>query len=264
MTVVYVESVGLFAPGLIGWENSKSVLAGTTAYQFEPLPKYKPALLPANERRRASALVRLAFGACDDAVGGRLQQASQLAAVFTASGGDYDINDQVCRALLGDEKAVSPTQFHNSVHNAAAGYWSIAIKSQAPSVSLSAYDCSVSAGTIEAVTMVAVEKLSVLLVCSDNRIQPPMFKGRPIEQPFSAALWLSPEPGSNTIAELDITLINADGLETPSLNPALEAMRCDNPAARILPLLELLARNDGGSVLLSTVGSQVLQVSLSP
>ncbi|HEB28997.1 MAG TPA: 3-oxoacyl-ACP synthase, partial [Porticoccus sp.] len=230
---------------------------------FEPLPKYKPALLPANERRRASAVVRLAFGACEDAVGERIEEASQLAGVFTASGGDYDINDQICRALLEDDKAVSPTQFHNSVHNAAAGYWSIASKSHATSVSLSSYNDSVSAGILEALTLLAIEKMSVLLVCGDHKISPPMHKHRPIDQPFAAALWLSPELSANAIAKLDISISNNDSVETQSLLPEFEAMRCDNPAAKILPLLELLARNDEGSVVFSMAGSQTLQVTLS-
>ena len=54
MSRVYVEAVGLFAPGLVGWGNSREILAGERAYapaDDQPLPKYKPVLLPANERR---------------------------------------------------------------------------------------------------------------------------------------------------------------------------------------------------------------------
>ena len=264
MSAVYIESIGVYAPGLIGWHNSRAVLAGMADYQFDMLPKYKPGLLPANERRRASAVVRLAFGACEDAVGERVQEAEQLAAVFAASGGDYMINDQICRTLLGDDKAVSPTQFHNSVHNAAAGYWSIASKSRAPSISLSAYDYSVAAGIIEAFTLVAAEQLPVLLVCSDDRVGPPMNTHRSVQQPFAAALWLSAERSAHTVARLDIALNKTDAPDTPLLNPALEVLYSDNPAARLLPVLELLARNEQGSVLLALAGSQTLQVTLSP
>lgn len=264
MTAVYIESVGLFAPGLIGWHDSRAVLAGNAAYQFNALPKYKPQLLPANERRRASAAVRLAFGACEDAVGERLRDAEQLAAVFASSGGDYIINDQICRVLCQHDKAVSPTQFHNSVHNAAAGYWSIASKSRAASVSLSAYDDSVGAGIIEAYTLVAVERLPVMLVCSDNQIGPPLNKHRSVSQPFAAALWLAAERSEHTIAGLDIAVHTGTGEQTPPINPALALLHSANPAARLLPVLELLARTEAGTVCLPMTCAQTLQVALSP
>ena len=37
---------------------------------------------------------------------------------------------EICEALATDEREVSPTRFHNSVHNASAGYWGIATRSQ--------------------------------------------------------------------------------------------------------------------------------------
>ena len=35
----YIERIGLFAPGLQGWEHSREVLAGKTDYIASPLPK---------------------------------------------------------------------------------------------------------------------------------------------------------------------------------------------------------------------------------
>ena len=264
MTRVYLEAIGVFAPGLQGWAAASQVLAGECAYRPEPLPKYKPAHLPPNERRRATALVRLAFGACEDAVGGRLEDAAGLASVFAASGGDYGINDQICRALARPDRVVSPTQFHNSVHNAAAGYWSIATRSRASSVSLSAYDFTAAAGFIEAFTMVAVEQWPTLLVLYDNSVCWPMQGKRPITQPFSAALWLTPERSPRTLAAIAMTLEHGPGAETPATIPALELLRHDNPAARCIPLLELLARKASGSVQLATAGGQWLRLDIAP
>jgi hypothetical protein len=261
---IYVERVGLFAPGLEGWQSSRAVLAGEAEYQPQPLPKYKPQLLPANERRRASAVVRLAFGACEDAIGDRLQEASQLAAVFASSGGDYTINDQICRAILSEQKAVSPTQFHNSVHNAAAGYWSIASKSQATSISLSACDYSVATGLMEAQSLLLIEQVPLLLVCCDTSVVAPMHAKRPVAQSFAAALWLSPQPTSHSMAGLDMQMTAAsDRLDTVG-NSELESLRLDNPAARILPLLALLAKPATASVQLQLAGSQSLQLAVTP
>jgi hypothetical protein len=262
MTRVYLEAIGVFAAGLQGWAAASEVLAGERSYSPEPLPKYKPAHLPPNERRRATALVRLAFGACEDAVGGRLEDAAGLASVFAASGGDYGINDQICRALAGQGRVVSPTQFHNSVHNAAAGYWSIATRSRASSVSLSAYDFTAAAGFVEAFTMVAVEQWPTLLVLYDNSVCWPMRGKRPITQPFSAALWLTPERSPRTLAAISMTLEHGSGTETPATISALEPLRHDNPAARCIPLLELLAGKASGSVQLATAGGQWLRLDI--
>ena len=43
---------------------------------------------------------------------------------------------------------ISPTQFHNSVHNAAAGYWHIAAGSAAPSLSVGGHDGAFAAGLL--------------------------------------------------------------------------------------------------------------------
>ena len=58
MMHVAVEGVGLLAPGLQGWVDSRSVLAGGQPYRTGPVPDPEAALLPPNERRRSSDCVR--------------------------------------------------------------------------------------------------------------------------------------------------------------------------------------------------------------
>jgi len=45
-----------------------------------------------------------------------------LPSVFASSGGDGHNCHEICQALSLEERLISPTRFHNSVHNAAAGY----------------------------------------------------------------------------------------------------------------------------------------------
>ncbi len=258
----WVESIGLFAPGLVGWNAGREVLAGRAAYDNTPLPKYKPALLPPNERRRATNSVRIAFGACEDAVGDNLSEAADLAAVFASSGGDYGVHDQICRALMREEIAVSPTHFHNSVHNAAAGYWSIATGAHAPSVSLSAHDSSVAAGLLEALPLVTLEQLPTLLVFSDCEVVATMHSKRPVDEPFSCALWLTPEPTSRSLASVQVNANCTEGVESTCANGELERLRCNNPAARVLPLLELLALNQGGTAVIQGSSGQPVAVTV--
>ena len=263
MSSVFVESVGLFAPGMEGWAEGSGVLAGRTRYHPRALSKYKPRSLPPNERRRTTDVVRLAFGACEDAIGERWEEAAGLASVFAASGGDFKVNDQLCRVLAGEQRMLSPTQFHNSVHNAAAGYWSIATRSQEPSVSLSAFDFSVAAGLVEAAGLVVGEARQVLLGVYDNSVGWPMRAKRDVSQPFGAALWLTPGPGPQALARIDIEPAAADWEESVSADPDLEALRCCNPAARLIPLLELLAARGDGELGLAAPGGQGLRLTVA-
>jgi hypothetical protein len=219
--------------------------------------------LPPNERRRASHQVRLAFGACEQAVAGREEEARGLGAVFASSGGDYAINDQLCRTLAGAERRISPTQFHNSVHNAPSGYWGIATGSRAPSLSLCAYDDTAGAALLEAVTQVVLDSRPLLLAVYDDAVAWPMVERRPVARPFSAAFWLSPKAGAHSLARLAVTPA-ADG-ENPTTAPtaALEALRRENPAARCLPLLASLAAG-GGRVVMGLPRGRRLGLEVAP
>jgi hypothetical protein len=259
---VYVQSVGLAAPGMNSWTQGQAVLRGEQPYVSEELPRYAPTLLPPNERRRATSVGRLAFQSAEEAIGSCDADAEKLAAVFTSSGGDTDIVNLICASLAKPERPVSPTHFHNSVHNAAAGYWSIATGSRLPSTSLSAFDGSFSAGLMEAAVLCRSELQPVLLVAYDTVPTDPLFPKRPLTAPFSVALLLTPEPTANCLAGL--ALDYADGLPESTLGDgAMETLRLGNPAARALPLLERLAKGEEASLVLPAVEGIQVSVEIS-
>src|SRR3546814_5260866 len=127
---------------------ARGVLRGEATFQPEPLAPYAPPLLPPNERRRATPVVRQAFRVAEEAIAGR--DAGDLATVFAGSDADMAILQRISAALATPERIVSPTDFHNSVHNAAAGYWGIGTGSRAPSTTLAGYDASFALGLLEA------------------------------------------------------------------------------------------------------------------
>lgn len=264
MIKVYIKAIGLVAPGLEGWVKGRQVLMGELPYLPQPLDRYKPRLLPPNERRRATEVVRLAFRACEDAIDSCTLDPGSLAGVFASSGGDYPIIDQICRALRQPQRAVSPTQFHNSVHNATAGYWSIATGSHAPSTSLAGYDGSFSAGLLEAATQVVLEGTSALLAVYDIPPPPPLLAERPIREPFAVSLVLTAEPGDTGLACLTLYPCAESKDESPMEEDALDIVRLGNPAARSLPLLEALARNSSRQFHLLSPGGGMLAVELTP
>ena len=112
---------------------------------------------------------------------------AELASVFSSSGGDGHNCHEICQALALAGRELSPTRFSNSVHNAAAGYWSIATGAKRESNVLCAFDASFCAGLLEALAHVVVEEQPVLLVAYDTDYPEPLHAKRPIPDAFGSA-----------------------------------------------------------------------------
>jgi len=261
---VFVEGVGVLGPGLNGWPASRAVLAGEAAYVAAPMVLKPSDLLPAAERRRTGVPVKLALAVGSEAFAHAQRDAAATASVFTSSGGDGDNLHQICETLSVAELEVSPTRFHNSVHNAAAGYWSIATHSREPSTSLCGYDASFAAGLLEASVQVAVDGRPVVLIAYDHAYPQPLHAVRPIGGNFGVALVLTPHATRQTFATLDVSLIHTQ--ENPSVvtDTALDALRASIPAARSLPLLSALARHATEVIVLDYVAGNQLRIAVAP
>ena len=120
-----ISGIGIWGRGMRNWPEFCALVNtgddGAAAQWQAPAP----AAIPARERRHSPLMVKLAVEvacqACDMAGLDR----RDVATVFGSSMGDGEISDYLCRALASESKVLSPTRFHNSVHNAPAGYWSI-------------------------------------------------------------------------------------------------------------------------------------------
>ena len=256
----HLDGVAVLGPGLGDWPATAAILSGASAYA--PGPAQLPAVqaLPAAERRRTGRIVRLAIALGLEAAARAELEPASLPAIFSSSAGDGDNCHEICAALATAERQLSPTRFHNSVHNAAAGYWSIATGSMAASTALSAYDASFAAGLLEALTQVAAFARPVLLVACDTAYPPPLHAARPLAECFGAALVLAPARSPRTIARLTATLAMraADTLA----EPWLEQLRLGTPAGRSLPLLRLLARRETAAVGIDYLGSRCLIIEV--
>ena len=261
---VYVEGVGLLGPGLSSWEASRAVLAEAAPYVFAPTVLRASDLLPAAERRRTGAPVKLALAVGREAFTNAGRAPSITATVFTSSGGDGENVHQICETLASTDREVSPTRFHNSVHNAAAGYWGIATGSREPSTSLCAYDASFAAGLLEAAAQVCTDRVALGLIAYDHCYPHPLNAVRPLIADFAVALILTPERTDRTFATLIVTHVHDEATATAMTRPALEAVRAGVPAARSLPLLAAFAREAGSVVMLELAGAGRLRVEVAP
>ena len=232
-----VAGIAVLGAGFGSWAETRAILTGAQTWQAQPLVPPKAMVLPPNERRRASPLVRLALGvaqaACDDAG----LSGADMDCVFASALGDGQVAHAILTALATPEKAVSPTQFHNSVHNAMAGYWSIGVGNHAASTSLAAGDYTFGAGLLKAMLTVSQEKRPTILVAVDYPFPDPLNATRPIGAPFGVALVLRPDHDTGTGPCLALTYSQAQ-VATPPRQADLRTLWKDCPPAKALPLLE--------------------------
>ncbi len=261
---VFVEGVGLLGPGLCGWEAGRGVLAGRSPYVPAPAALSASPLLPPAERRRCVPTVRLAMAVGAEALGHAGRDPAGVATVFTSSSGDPDTLHNILETLASADRELSPTRFHNSVHNAPAGYWSIATGCREPSTSLCRDDESFQAGLLEAVTQAVVDRRVVALIAYDLPYPEPLASVRRIVAPLGIALVLTPERTERTVAELEITLRQGAVEPTRMADPELEALRTGNPAGRGLPLLAALAGGIAASVELDLSPRSRITVEVTP
>ena len=261
---VFVEGVGLLGPGLNSWQASRALLTGAVAYV--PLPTVVTAseLLPAAERRRTGLPVKLVLAAGHEALRHAGRDPATMATVFTSSAGDGENLHHICASLASPERDISPTRFHNSVHNAPAGYWSIATHSQESSTSLCCHDSSFAAGLLDAAAQVTADVKAVTLIAYDQPYPEPLHSVRPISASFGMAMVLAPQATHPVFAVLDIHFVAGKASESRMTDAALDAVRSAVPAARCLPLLAALARGSSTEIILAFGEKNHLHVAVAP
>jgi hypothetical protein len=258
----------LWGAGLWGPAGLEGLAALTTPPALSPgwreaLPP-APARLPANERRRASPAIRAALAAAEAALAAA-RMPGTIEAVFASSNGEGAAVGALLEALTAPPAQVSPTLFHNSVHNAAAGHFAIAWRSHAALVSLAAHDETVAAGLLRAAARLAARPGPLLFTAFDAPLPPPLDAKRRTDFPFAFALVLAPERPAASSPSGEAPSPEGPSPEAPSPEaaiplarlafsfhpapaplslpraPGLAALVPANPAAAGLALLEALA-----------------------
>lgn len=257
----YIEGIGLLGPGLNNWPDSRAVICGQQAYQAAKTVLPLPALLPAAERRRSGAIVRLTLATGLEAITAAGLDAGSLPMVFSASGGDGENCHAICEMLASDDRQISPTRFHNSVHNAAAGYWSIATGAMASSTVLGALDACFGAGLLETLTQVVVDDARAVFLACDTSYPEPLHSARLIPDAFGIALVLASQRSAKALVKITVSLTDADADRLA--DNALERLRTTIPAARGLPLLRGIALGGDHRVVLDYLDSARLEVVIT-
>jgi hypothetical protein len=241
---LYIEGPAFWAATLPGWETARAVFRGEAAPAEPPAKRPSPQMLAPAERRRAPDTVALALEVAAAAIAGSGREAKELPCVFASAHGDLGINDYMCATLAADPKLLSPIKFHNSVHNAAVGYWTIGTGCMAASNSVAAYEHSFAAGLLEAAAQCAADGQAVLLAGFDIPAVGPLGSVITSRELLAVALVVAPERTARTVAAFDWSLAAGPAAPGRPLSPASQALSA-NAMADALPFFEMLAR--GGS-----------------
>lgn len=253
-----VAGIGFWADGLPGWDAARAFAAGAPAPADAPR-RPAPELLAPNERRRAPETVAVALEVALAACRAAGRDPAELASVFASAHGDFGITDYMCATLAADPRAVSPTRFHNSVHNAAAGYWTIGTGCTGAATALCAGPHTFAQGLIEALAQLATGADAVLLVGYDGAAVGPLTRLAPSRGLLGGALVLARAddgPGPALTAAL------ADGAGGLTTGEGPLARRIpDNAMSPMLPLFDALA-GDAREVALAAGGGQLLRLEI--
>jgi hypothetical protein len=260
MDLFLAPRAGIWCRSVAGWDAFRAAIAADT----EPpqrLPEPFPELLPARESRRAPLHVRLALEAGLQACRGNGVDPAQVMTVFASAMGDAQITEYMCRTLAGPEPALSPTRFHNSVHNAASGYWSIGTGNRHPGTSVAAQQFTFPIAVLEAAALATAERHHVLLIVHDVAAPAPLDAVCANRQPFAAGIILDTTPAASDWLPVRIERRSPGPADSALGMPWLSALAAENYSAGGLPLLLAMAGTGAWPVILPAGTAACLVVS---
>jgi hypothetical protein len=258
--LVHVEGIGWWSPGLLDWNAAAQALRDD---QVPTACDGRPAalILPPNERRRAPEPVLLASEVAAQACTMAARDPAELACVFASVHGDIAITDDLCTTLARAPLELSPTRFHNSVHNAATGYWTAAVHCHAPSSAISAWHGSFAAGLLEAAIQSHAEQTPVLFAAYDNALRGPLIDFVPGGISFGVALVVNARRTPQACAAMHLCHV-AHGTVPTAPPQAWDALAQATPLGASLPLFRALARAQYGSLALRNGASSTLNIEV--
>ncbi|MCJ7451881.1 MAG: beta-ketoacyl synthase chain length factor [Steroidobacteraceae bacterium] len=238
----YVNGVSFWAPRMPGWQIAAQVLRGEATAPEQPAPRPAPTLLGPTERRRAPDTVAIALEVAGRACESAGADPKELPSVFASTYGDLAISDYMSETLVRTPTLISPIRFHNSVHNAAAGYWTIGTGCYEPYTALTAFGDTFGEGLLEALVQAECGGRAVLLVAYDIEARGPLASMVSSRGIVGAGVVVSPRAQANSLARVRWRT-GRGGERTVALDCNAEIV-AGNAMAACLPFLETLARSE--------------------
>lgn len=238
---VGVYGIGAIGPGFSSWPDLNDRLIANTLNLRDKTQLPNLDILPPAERRRASPIIKAGICAGLEACLDAGMPPTDLQTIFTSSGGDGANCIAICEQLATDDPLISPTRFHNSVHNTVAGYWGIATGCMKPSQAISAEDGSFAAGLLEAATQTVASGMPTLLVSYDISYPEPLNTFRKISGTAAIALVIG--LNKRTESRYPSLMMPFEG-RSSGRQPSYT--RVDNPTLQALNLLVMIPQQSSG------------------
>jgi hypothetical protein len=260
-STVHVSGVGFWSPG---YRDTAAWITGAP----DPSVQVAPAeILPTMLRRRASALARMAAEVASQAAREGAADLRLAPVVFGSVYGEIGAAVEMMREFRAVGGMPSPTRFHNSVHNSATGYLSIAAGNHGLATAIAAGAQTPAMALLEAMALLADGHGEAVVVLADE----------PIPHPFSPAVPYPPAAVAFRLsaAPLPATRSRLSGLRSsplPVLPPpgggikgggSLGAMAA-HPCAGAFALLVAVARSAAGAVALGATSGGAWVVDVEP
>lgn len=242
--LLHLHAAGVVAPGLNSLDALRAACRSGSLPAGDALSLAPPAQLPANERRRATQVVRLTLACIEQALAGSQIPTDELRSVFATDEGTGEVCEQMLEAL-STTRQVSPMVFANSVLNAPSGYYSIAYRNRGAATVVSAGLESFAAGLLCAATEIASTGQPVLLVAYDPPMTTPVDELLPVRQPTASAWVLSQTPREQDLATFCLAVLPGAEPDAPLprwMPPAWAA----HSSARSLAALALIDAAQAG------------------
>ena len=253
-----LRALGLWTPGYADARSWSRRHLGPDVDGDADAKTPRAELLPPMLRRRTSLLTRMAAEVAAQAITGAGFDPARVSVIYGSVYGEIRTTLDLLGALLVPDAPLSPTKFHNSVHNTAAGYVSIAAHNRGGNAALTAGRSTLAMGLLECAGLVACGLGPAVLVIAEEPLPEPLAAGRSYG-PLAAAFALAgPDTAAAGLASgaglLDMSVRtchlrqgeSAAADRAPTLPPGL----ADNPCAAALALVEVAARGEACTVAL--------------
>jgi hypothetical protein len=193
---VHVDGVGFWAPD---HPDARAWASGeVSAIAAEP-----PAvLLAASLRRRASALTRMLAEVATQATAQAAVDPARVPLVMGSALGELRCATEIIASFRDEGGLPSPTKFHNSVHNTAVGYLSMATGNRLGATAVAAGPDTAAVALLEAALLVQERGGAALLLLADEEA-PASLQRFGAYASAAAAFCLSAEPTPRTRARLE-------------------------------------------------------------
>ena len=167
MKPAYVRGIGLWIPGY----PSPEAWFSATPDPEATVPA--ASLLEGPLRRRATPLTRMGIEVLQQAVAMGKADLKAIPSVWATAHGEHSAAIALLGMMQRGEGKLSPTKFHNSVHNTASGYASISSGNCAPSTTLTGGAELVASTFVEAACMLETQGRDIAVVLADEPLLPP-------------------------------------------------------------------------------------------